>query len=74
MANRSILELETPGDSRTMFRVLVDGALVGENLTAAQAHIIVSQALDRITRCGPHKAEQATSENPSHGQDDGPPA
>ena len=67
MANRIILELETPGDSRTMFRVLIDDALVGENLTAVQAHIIVGQALDQITQHGPHKAKQATLENPSRG-------
>jgi hypothetical protein len=61
MISRIILELENPGDSRTMFRIFIDGALVGENLTAVQAHIIVGEALDRITipRRGLHKQEQA---------------
>jgi hypothetical protein len=49
MASRITLELETPGDSRTMFRVYVDDDLVGESLTAVQAHILVGRALDRIS-------------------------
>jgi hypothetical protein len=46
---RIVLELETPGDSRTMFRLLLDNAVVGENLTAVQAHVFVGEILDRIT-------------------------
>lgn len=41
--------LETPGDSRTMFRLLLGNAVVGENLTAVQAHVLVGEILDRIT-------------------------
>lgn len=46
---RIIVELEIPGDSRSMFRLRLDDAIVGENLTAAQAHLLVGEILDRIT-------------------------
>jgi hypothetical protein len=49
MIERIIIELETPGDSRTMFRVRMDDQMIGQNLTAAQAHLIVGEVLDRIT-------------------------
>jgi hypothetical protein len=49
MIKRIVIELETPGDSRTMFRVRMDDLVIGQNLTAAQAHIIVGEVLDRIT-------------------------
>ena len=42
------IEAETPGDSRTMFRVLFNGKTVATGLTAAQAHLIVGNALARI--------------------------
>ena len=61
MISRIILELENPGDSRTMFRVFIDDALVGENLTAVQAHIFISEALDRITDPPAPKPEQAST-------------
>ena len=46
---RIILELETPGDSRSLFRLRLDDKVVGENLTAVQAHLLVGEILDRIT-------------------------
>jgi hypothetical protein len=46
---RIVIALETPGDSRSMFRLLLDDAVIGENLTAAQAHLLVGEILDRIT-------------------------
>jgi hypothetical protein len=49
MIERIVIELETPGDSRTMFRVWMDDLVIGQNLTAAQAHLIVGEVLDRIT-------------------------
>jgi hypothetical protein len=45
---RIVIEAETPGDSR-MFRVRMDDLVLGENLSAAQAHLIVGEVLDRIT-------------------------
>jgi hypothetical protein len=46
---RIVVELETPGDSRIMFRLGLDGKIVGENLTAVQAHLLVGEILDRIS-------------------------
>ncbi len=49
MIGRIVVELEAPGDSRTMFRLLIDDKVMGEGLTAAQAHILVGEVLDGIT-------------------------
>jgi hypothetical protein len=49
MIERIVIETETPGDSRSMFQVGMDDLVLGENLTAAQAHLIVGEVLDRIT-------------------------
>ena len=46
---RIVIELETPGDSRSLFRLRLDNKVVGENLTAVQAHLLVDEILDRIT-------------------------
>jgi hypothetical protein len=46
---RTVIELETPGDSRSLFRLRLDNKIVGENLTAVQAHLLVGEILDRIT-------------------------
>ena len=44
-----VLETETPGDSRTMFRLLIDSKLIAAGLTAVQAHILVGEILERIS-------------------------
>jgi hypothetical protein len=49
MIKQIVIETETPGDSRTMFRVRMNDLVIGQNLTAAQAHLIVGELLDRIT-------------------------
>jgi hypothetical protein len=46
---RIVIELETPGDSRSLFRLRLDNKVVGENLTAAQTHLLVGEILDRVT-------------------------
>jgi hypothetical protein len=46
---RIVVELESPGDSRTMFRLGLDDKIIGENLTAVQAHLLVGEILDRIS-------------------------
>jgi hypothetical protein len=38
-----------------MFRVLMDRLVIGDNLTAAQAHLIVGEVLNRITVPRPAK-------------------
>ncbi len=47
---RIVIELEIAGDSRSMFRLRLDDAIVGETLTAAQAHILVGEILDQFTQ------------------------
>jgi hypothetical protein len=42
------IELEAAGDSRSMFRVRIDATVVGGNLTAAQAQLLVGDILERI--------------------------
>lgn len=42
------IETETVGDPRTMFRLRIDGKVVGENLTAVQTHLLVGEILERI--------------------------
>jgi hypothetical protein len=46
---RIVIELEAPGDSRSLFRLRLDDKVVGEYLTAVQAHLLVGEILDRIT-------------------------
>jgi hypothetical protein len=50
-----VIETETPGDSRTMFRVRMNDLVLGQYLTSAQAHLIVGEVLDRITLPRPAK-------------------
>jgi hypothetical protein len=50
-----VIEAETPGDSRTMFRLRIDKHIIGEGLTAAQTHLLVGEILDRIAIPKPAK-------------------
>jgi hypothetical protein len=45
---RSSLKPKRPGDSRTMFRLHVDAKLISEGLTAAQAHLLICEILERL--------------------------
>jgi hypothetical protein len=49
-----IIEEETPGDSATLFRLQIGDRIVGQNLTAAQAHLLVGEILGRLAL--PHGA------------------
>src|SRR5271156_7077265 len=42
------IELEEAGDSRSTFRLRLDSTVVGGNLTAAQAQLLVGDILERI--------------------------
>jgi hypothetical protein len=42
------IEWQTSGDPSAMFRLKIDEKIVGENLTAAQAHLLVGEILERI--------------------------
>jgi hypothetical protein len=45
---RIVVEAETPGDSRTLFRVKMGEKLIGYELTAAETHLLVGEMLERI--------------------------
>ena len=49
MVRRIVIELETPGDTRSMFRLRIDDSAIAADLTAVQAHILVGEIFDRIT-------------------------
>ena len=49
MVRQIVIELETPGDSRTMLRLRIDASLIADDLTAAQAHVLAGEILERIT-------------------------
>ena len=42
------IEWQTIGDPSAMLRLRIDNKIVGENLTAAQAHLLVGEILERI--------------------------
>jgi hypothetical protein len=45
---RIIIETETPDESRTMFRVLLDAKVVGQGLTAVQAQLVAGEIIERL--------------------------
>ena len=66
MCIRDSVEAETPGDSRTMFRLRIDANLIAEDLTTAQAHLLVGEILERIALPKPlpiDDAEQPSSDS-----------
>jgi hypothetical protein len=42
------VEAESPEDSGTLFRLRIDDLIVGEDLTAVQAHLLVGIILERV--------------------------
>ncbi len=48
MVRQIVIETETPGDSRTMFRLRIDANAIAEGLTAVQAHVLVGEILESI--------------------------
>jgi hypothetical protein len=42
-----IIESEVPNDPSSLFMVILDGKLVAEHLTAAQAQLVVSEIMQR---------------------------
>jgi hypothetical protein len=42
------VEAESPEDSATLFRLRIDDLIVGEDLTAVQAHLLVGIILERV--------------------------
>ena len=48
MVREIVIEAETPGNSRTMFRLRINANSIAEGLTAVQAHVLVGEILERI--------------------------
>ncbi len=46
---RVVLETEVPGDQRSLFRLTLNSQTVGSGLTAAQAHLLIGETLERAT-------------------------
>jgi hypothetical protein len=53
-----VIELQTPGDSGSLFRLRLDNKVVGENLTAVQTHLLIGEILDRIPRSMSDRIDQ----------------
>jgi hypothetical protein len=60
MVRQIVIEVEPPDDSQTVFRLCIDENLVAEGLTAAQAHMLVGEVLDRIGMSKPNEAAKKT--------------
>jgi hypothetical protein len=63
MVRQIVIEAETPGDSRTMFRLRIDASAIAEGLTAVQAHVLLGEILERIA-VPPSPSEPATDTAP----------
>ena len=63
MLRQIVVEAETVGDSRTMFRLRIDANVIAEGLTAAQVHLLVGEILDRFTL--PKHDDRASGSAPS---------
>jgi hypothetical protein len=57
VARMIAVEAETPDDSATLFRLRIDDMIVGQELTAAQAHLLVGEILERVAL--PRRNERA---------------
>ena len=48
MLRQIVIDAETPGNSRTMFRLRMDASIIADGLTAVQAHVLVGEILERV--------------------------
>lgn len=46
---RIMIEAETSGEFRSMFSLRIHEKIAGNNITLAQAHVLVDEILDRIS-------------------------
>jgi hypothetical protein len=55
------IEAEIPGDSRTMFRLRVDGSVIAHGVTEAQAQLLIAEILERLAppRSGANRRPRA---------------
>jgi D-serine dehydratase len=47
-----IIETQKDGDPASLFDVIVDSKTIAEGLTAAQAHVLVGELLERLVLTG----------------------
>jgi hypothetical protein len=59
------VEAESPDDSATMFRLRIDDLIVGHGLTAAQAHLLVGEILERVVLPRPKSQTSVLDKEPS---------
>jgi hypothetical protein len=63
MFERIVIEAETSGDSRILFRLQVDGHLIGKGLTVPQVQLLLREVLNRINPRRP-RARRAAARKP----------
>jgi hypothetical protein len=59
MFERIVIEAEPSGDSRSLFRLQVDGHLIGQGLTVGQVQLLLREVLDRINPPRPRARKAA---------------
>jgi hypothetical protein len=60
MFERIVIEAEKSGDSGSLFRLQIDGHLIGKGLTVGQAQLLIREVLDRSNPRRP-RARRATA-------------
>jgi hypothetical protein len=64
MLSQIVIEAEAHGDSGTKLRLSSDNLLIAENLTAAQARLLIEEILDRIPVAEIGRRARRWSDNP----------
>jgi hypothetical protein len=57
-----VIQSEKPGDSASLFRLMIGDKLIAKNMTAVQVHILVGEILERLVQ--PKGAAMASSVRP----------
>ena len=45
-----VIQCEKPGDSTTLFRLMIGEKIITEHMTAVQAHLLVGDILERLVQ------------------------
>jgi hypothetical protein len=69
MVRQIVIEAETPGDSRSMFRLRMDASPIADGLTAVQAHLLVGEILERIALPKPSERAALAAESDAVAQE-----
>jgi hypothetical protein len=57
-----VLEAEEAGNPRSLFRVTLNGRVIARSLTAAQAHLIVGDALEAFVMPSARRRREEVTE------------